>query len=127
MERSIVIGLCALAAVMAMVAAIGFATQLVSLRENVQAQLDELRARLTPVPAPQAAPQQGVVPPVAEVAKPQGLSSETLAIIGAAVAAFLGKTARIRSARLLEHSEANAWAQQGRVYIQASHHLERVH
>jgi len=48
------------------------------------------------------------------------LSEELIVVIGAAVAAYLGKTAPIRQIRLLSTS---AWAQQGRVLIQASHSL----
>jgi hypothetical protein len=40
------------------------------------------------------------------------------------VAAFLGKKARIRRARLVSPmTHSSAWAQQGRVYVQASHNL----
>jgi methylmalonyl-CoA carboxyltransferase 12S subunit len=48
-------------------------------------------------------------------------SEEIVLIISAAVAAFLGKKAPIRQIRLLG---STAWAQQGRVTIQASHTLE---
>jgi methylmalonyl-CoA carboxyltransferase large subunit len=64
--------------------------------------------RAAPAPAPQAAP-------VAE-----GLSEEIVLVIGAAIAAFLGKKAHIRQIRLLD---SPAWAQQGRATIQASHRL----
>jgi methylmalonyl-CoA carboxyltransferase large subunit len=50
----------------------------------------------------------------------EGLSDEMVLVIGAAVAAFLGKKAPIRQIRLLGSA---AWAQQGRVTIQASHNL----
>jgi hypothetical protein len=40
------------------------------------------------------------------------------------VAAFLGKKARVRSARLIRPVvSTSAWAQQGRVFVQASHNL----
>lgn len=48
------------------------------------------------------------------------LSEEIVLVLGAAVAAFLGKKARVRGIQLLGSS---AWAQQGRVTIQASHAL----
>jgi methylmalonyl-CoA carboxyltransferase 12S subunit len=51
----------------------------------------------------------------------EDLSEEIVLIISAAVAAFLGKKAPIRQIRLLG---STAWAQQGRVTIQASHTLE---
>jgi methylmalonyl-CoA carboxyltransferase large subunit len=49
------------------------------------------------------------------------LSEELIVVLGAAVAAYLGKRAPIRQIRLLG---SPAWRQQGRVTIQASH--ERV-
>jgi methylmalonyl-CoA carboxyltransferase 12S subunit len=55
------------------------------------------------------------------------LAHETLVVIAAAVSAFLGKSARLRSARLIQPSEGNAWAQQGRVFVQASHNLGLAH
>jgi methylmalonyl-CoA carboxyltransferase large subunit len=51
----------------------------------------------------------------------EGLSEEIILVISAAVAAFLGKKAPIRQIRLLG---STAWAQQGRVTIQASHTLD---
>jgi methylmalonyl-CoA carboxyltransferase large subunit len=55
------------------------------------------------------------------------LAHETLVVIAAAVSAFLGKQVRLRSARLIQPSEGNAWAQQGRVFVQASHNLGLAH
>lgn len=69
-----------------------------------------------PKPMPAAPP-----PP-----KPDELAHETLVVIAAAVAAFLGKSVRLRSARLIQPVGESPWAQQGRVYIQASHNLARV-
>jgi methylmalonyl-CoA carboxyltransferase large subunit len=66
------------------------------------------RAVSTPPPAPQA----------------EGLSEELLLVLSAAVAAFLGKKPHIRQIRLLG---TTAWAQQGRVTIQASHALSARH
>jgi methylmalonyl-CoA carboxyltransferase large subunit len=64
---------------------------------------------------------QAPAPPAAPAAAAEGLSEETVLVIAAAVAAFLGKKAPIRQIRLLGSA---AWAQQGRVTIQASHALE---
>ena len=50
------------------------------------------------------------------------ISEDRLAAISAAVAAFLGERVRIRQIRLIR---SNAWAQQGRVSVQASHWLHR--
>lgn len=71
------------------------------------------------LPAPVPAP---VVPEKAEEVSP-----ETIMVLTAAVAAFLGKRARIRGARLVRPAASNAWAQQGRVFVQASHNLGVVH
>src|SRR5690242_17907771 len=65
---------------------------------------------------------------VARVAVPsppaEVLSDELILVIGAAVAAFLGKKPHIRQIRLVG---AAAWAQQGRITIQASHVLPGQH
>ena len=87
-----------------------------SLREEV-ARLSARGAALEP----QAAPVLAAVPepepaPVVE----EGMSEELVLVISAAIAAFLGKKPAIRQIRLLGSA---AWAQQGRVTIQASHTL----
>jgi methylmalonyl-CoA carboxyltransferase 12S subunit len=66
--------------------------------------------------APAPAPQQ--VPPPAPP-KPE-ISEEELIAVSAALAAYLGVRIRIKQIRLLS---SHAWAQQGRVSIQASHIL----
>ena len=48
-------------------------------------------------------------------------SEEILMVISAAVAAFLGERAHVKQVRLIR---SPAWAQQGRVTIQASHQLQ---
>jgi methylmalonyl-CoA carboxyltransferase 12S subunit len=68
----------------------------------------ELEADEKPAPAPE----------------PEEISEEILIALSAAVAAYLGKRAPIRTVRLL--GSAN-WAQQGRVSIQASHRLNVQH
>jgi len=79
----------------------------------------------------QSVPVAAPVPktPEAEKApeKAEEISAETIMILSAAVAAFLGKRARIRAARLVRTEPSNAWAQQGRVFVQASHNLEVMH
>jgi hypothetical protein len=50
------------------------------------------------------------------------IKSETLAVITAAAATFLGRKARVRSAQQMPDN-AGAWAQQGRVIVQTSHNL----
>ncbi len=66
-------------------------------------------------PAREASAAGPAAPPQAE-----GISEEILLVISAAIAAFLGKKAPIRQIRLLR---SDAWAQQGRATIQASHVL----
>jgi methylmalonyl-CoA carboxyltransferase large subunit len=50
-----------------------------------------------------------------------GITEDEVLAISGAVAAYLGVRAHIRQIRLLS---GNAWAQQGRVTIQASHQLQ---
>jgi len=79
--------------------------------EELQRQSGVARAAATPSPAP------------AEPAAPAdpGLSEEEVLAISAAIAAYLGVRPHIRQIRLVS---SNAWAQQGRVSIQASHRLQ---
>ncbi len=67
--------------------------------------------------SPVSAPVKAVSP----VAADAGISEEELIAISAAVAAYLGVRAHIRQIRVI-HSNG-AWAQQGRVSVQASHRL----
>jgi methylmalonyl-CoA carboxyltransferase large subunit len=76
-----------------------------------------------PLPALTAQP----APKPAEPEQVEEVTPETIMVLTAAVAAFLGKRARIRSARLVRAAPSNAWAQQGRAFIQASHNLGVVH
>ena len=96
--------------------------------EKLRAQLDEQTRLLAGVvvrldeAGAQGASQTGVSVPgsTAEIA----VSPELLVVMAAAIAAFLGKKVRIRSARMLQspYEIINPWAQQGRVTVQASHH-----
>ena len=76
----------------------------------------------TSAPKTQPKPEVLAPTPKPETVK-QEITSEILAIIAAAVAQFVGAGARIRSTRMVPVAEGNAWAQQGRVIIQASHNL----
>jgi methylmalonyl-CoA carboxyltransferase large subunit len=104
-------------------------TELATTVEELQAQIAELSkhvaylekrhagangAAQAPVPAA-APPVQAQVPAVAEI------TEEELLAISAAIGAYLGVRAHIRQIRLVSTS---AWAQQGRVSIQASHRLQ---
>jgi methylmalonyl-CoA carboxyltransferase large subunit len=104
-------------------------TELLATVTALQAQVKELSDRLALLegqsPVKQAA---ALAPAVAAVPKkvaaapdiPEPISEETLLVISAAVAAFLGERRRIRQIRLIS---STAWAMQGRVSIQASHQL----
>lgn len=83
--------------------------ELARLAERVAALEAELRAHAAAVAAARDAG-----PPEEE------LDEALVAVIGAAVAAYLGKKPRIRSIRVLSSPE---WARQGRMHIQASHAL----
>jgi methylmalonyl-CoA carboxyltransferase 12S subunit len=71
--------------------------------------------------APALPPQPAEPEAVAE------MPPEIVMVLTAAVAAFLGKRARIRGARLVRTAPSSAWAQQGRVFVQASHNLGVMH
>ncbi|MTJ83030.1 MAG: hypothetical protein F8N37_18760 [Telmatospirillum sp.] len=60
-------------------------------------------------------------------ASDQEISEETLVMLAAAATTFLGKKVRVRSAKMLQtpYEIVNPWAQHGRVFIQASHQLQR--
>jgi methylmalonyl-CoA carboxyltransferase 12S subunit len=83
----------------------GLSQQLAALNERIE-RLEGPRASHAPAPPAQAAPPE--------------ISPDELIAISAAVAAFLGVRAHIRQIRLIG---SRAWAQEGRVSIQASHRL----
>jgi methylmalonyl-CoA carboxyltransferase 12S subunit len=94
---------------------------------EIRAQLRDLAARVSRLEnqheVGQALPKTTVA--TMEQAPPSAravLSEDRLIAISAAVAAFLGERVRIRQIRLIR---SNAWAQQGRVSVQASHWLHR--
>jgi methylmalonyl-CoA carboxyltransferase large subunit len=95
--------------------------ELTATLEQLQAQLAEISRRIqmlekgaAPVPPVPAA---AAVPPPT----PAGITEEELLAISAAIGAYVGVRAHIRQIRLVGTS---AWAQQGRVSIQASHTLQ---
>jgi len=96
------------------------------LRQQLAA-LSERIARLEAAPAPANghAPQTPAAEaPVPTAAPPQppkpDISEEELLAISAALGAYLGVRVHIRQIRLIS---SRAWAQEGRVSIQASHRL----
>lgn len=103
--------------------------------QSLQAKLDEIGSKparpasvpvVAPVVAVPARPVAVPVAPVAEPPAPKPVTPEIIAVIAAAVTAALGKKVRIRSAKLLQPLPdfvTSPWAQQGRVFVQASHNL----
>ena len=92
----------------------------VTLKE-LQEQLAEISRRIAALE--QHGGEDGAVPAQAvavAVAAPE-IAEEELLAISAAIGAYLGVRAHIRQIRLVSTS---AWAQQGRVSIQASHRLQ---
>ena len=89
--------------------------ELTRLGERVSALEEAVAVAPRPAPAP---------PPPAPAPREEGLSEELVLVIGAAIAAFLGKRPHIRQIRLLGSA---AWSQQGRITVQASHHLGVQH
>ncbi len=81
-----------------------------------------------PAALPLAEAQPLAAPAVAAAAEPvkaaDEFSEELLLALSAAVAAYLGKRPHIRAIRL---QGSGAWAQQGRVFVQASHQLNVPH
>ena len=90
------------------------------LREEV-AKLQERIARLEGRAAAEPA---ALAPAPAPAAAEEDIPEEIVLVLSAAIAAFVGMRPRIRQIRLLGSA---AWAQQGRVSIQASHHLDVQH
>lgn len=95
---------------------------------NLQRALEQTKVTAIPTTS---LPVAAAVPPAAPtevtaVAPPHnGISSDLVLLISAAVTAYLGKKVRIRSVEHLQtpYEIINPWAQQGRVFVQASHNL----
>ena len=77
-------------------------------------------AAAAPTEVIKAAPPLAAAPAVEAPAGPEPISDEELLAISAALAAYFGVRVHVRQIRLISSS---AWAQQGRVSIQASHRL----
>lgn len=98
--------------------------------DEIRSALGELAARVSRleagVEAPAVSPpavEAPAIPPPSPVEAPGEIVGEDLVlVITAAIAAFLGERAHVRQIRLISSS---AWAQQGRVSVQASHRLAR--
>ena len=90
--------------------------------EQLQAQVAEMAKHIEVLEQRNAA-QAHQAPAPAATAKtvPAGITEEELIAISAAIGAYLGVRAHIRQIRLVSTA---AWAQEGRVSIQASHRLQ---
>jgi methylmalonyl-CoA carboxyltransferase large subunit len=91
--------------------------------QRLESLIESKNGKAAPAPALAVQP----APKPLEPEKVEEVAPETIMILTAAVAAFLGKRARIRGARLVRTAPSNAWAQQGRVFVQASHNLGVMH
>ena len=87
--------------------------EVASLRKEV-AELRELVAKLT-TPAKKAAP--------TPAPRQDGVDEATMYMISAAIAAYLGKRATIKSIRPVAGQALDLWRLQGRVAIQGSHRV----
>ncbi len=85
-----------------------------ALHAELEALKKEFSARISAMEA--------LMPTKAEAVEEQ-IPAETLAMIAAALTAFLGKKVKIRAARLIP--AVNTWGQVGRAIVQASHNLQR--
>lgn len=114
--------------------AAGYLAGAVTARRTVRREIEEIKSLIgggavraaAPPPASAVQPAPAVPKPAAAPPPPaeQEISPEILMVISAAVAAFLGKKARVRGARLIRPVvSTSAWAQQGRVFVQAARNL----
>ena len=89
--------------------------------KELQAQIAEMARQLAALQKQNGANGAVVAAEKPVVAAPAGVTEEELLAISAAIGAYLGVRAHIRQIRLVSTA---AWAQQGRVSIQASHRLQ---
>src|SRR5947208_313616 len=90
--------------------------------ERLQAQVAEMAKHIEVLEQRNAALVQSAPAPAMQPQSPRAeISEEELIAISAAIGAYLGVRAHIRQIRLVGTA---AWAQEGRVSIQASHRLQ---
>jgi len=99
--------------------------EVTSVIEELRKEVASLAEKLAKLEGGKAAASAAAPPPAAAVAPPPpepetGITEEELLAISGALAAYLGVRVHIRQIRLIR---SNAWAQEGRVTIQASHRL----
>ena len=104
-------------------------TELGGALDDIRRSLGELTRRIERLELASSAPLTTAVPglPSTATSPPAAppedeVSEEIMLVIAAAVAAFCGERAHLRQVRLIS---SHAWAQQGRVSVQASHRLQR--
>jgi hypothetical protein len=87
------------------------------------ATVETLQARVAELGGPATA-QSAVFPAGNAAGQKQELAeAETVAVLAAAAATFIGKEVRVRSAQAMPEAQNGAgnWAQQGRAFVQTSH------
>lgn len=92
---------------------------------KIQAEVKALHAELEALKkefSARISAMEALLPTNAEAVEEQ-IPAEMLAVIAAAVTAFLGKKVKIRAAQLIP--TVNTWGQTGRAIVQASHNLQR--
>jgi methylmalonyl-CoA carboxyltransferase large subunit len=97
-------------------------SELASAIEDLKKEVLALSERVAKLEHPTAAA-PAAAPPMVEPLEPEpipDITEEELLAISGALAAYLGVRVHIRQIRLIS---SNAWAQVGRVFIQASHSL----
>ncbi|MBS1825448.1 MAG: hypothetical protein JST93_09020 [Acidobacteria bacterium] len=105
-------------------------SQLLEALESLRKEVAALGARVAALEGPTQSAEGATIPqpvaeaPAAPIEQEDAIPEEVLLVISAAIAAFLGKRPHIRQIRLIG---SGAWAQQGRVSIQASHALAVRH
>jgi hypothetical protein len=100
--------------------------ELDQLRSEMRAQLrrlTELEIALSRTTGMGGAVEAAASPPLPET--DAAIAPERMAVIAAVVTAFLGRNVKIHQARLVNPEVVSPWAQQGRVFVQASHALAR--
>lgn len=115
---------------------LGAAGGYLAARATMRSELDQFRREMeagggrsvtAPAPAPAAPPPPAPEPAgtAAEVPVPEapGVTPETVMLIAASVAAFLGKHAVVRRIRVAGHRSGDPWALYGRTTVQASHNI----
>ncbi len=95
-------------------------TDLMKAVESLRREVAQLSDRLSSLEKQSLDRPRGVTQRSETKSKPDAISEETVLVISAAIAAFLGVKPHIRQIRLLDGAP---WGQQGRVTIQASHVL----